>query len=89
MSCHAKRRTEKLPISEMIEKLQEFMPLKKPFKIKYRKNKQSYSRQDQPTNTNDHQWNVFSTAIEWLNNFEKKKIGHIYGIQHQNLLSLN
>ena len=54
MSCHAKMRTEKLPISEMIEKLQEFMPLKKPFKIKYRKNKQSYSRQDQPTNTTDH-----------------------------------
>ena len=26
------------------------MPFNKPFKIKYRKNKQSYSRQDQPTN---------------------------------------
>ena len=38
----------------MIEKLQDFMPPKKPFKIKYHKNKQSYSRQDQPTNTTDH-----------------------------------
>ena len=30
------------------------MPFNKPFKIKYRKNKQSYSGQDQQTNTTDH-----------------------------------
>ena len=40
----------------MIEKLPDFMPPKKPFKIKCHKNKQVYSRQDQPTNTTDHKF---------------------------------
>ena len=72
----------------MIEKLQDFMPPKKPFKIKYHKNKQSYSRQDQPTNTTDHKCKDFSSVIERLNNFEKKNC-HIYGIQHRKFLYLN
>ena len=67
MNSHAKEITEKLPISDRMEKLQEteayiiindfkkdFMPFNKPFKIKYRKNKQSYFGHDQPTNTTDH-----------------------------------
>ena len=54
------------------------MPFNKPFKIKYRKNKQSYFGQDQPTNTTDHKSKLMegdftSCVIEWFHNFQNKE----------------